>query len=69
MNPDLTLLSDKDLEALSSGKIELMSDAGLAILAGEQPKAAPKQMTAKEEVQSAFGFDKPKPQTQSAGDL
>jgi hypothetical protein len=69
MNPDLTLLSDKDLEALSSGKIELMSDAGLAILAGEQPKVAPKKMTAKEELQSAFGFDKPKPQTQSAGDL
>jgi hypothetical protein len=69
MNPDLTLLSDKDLEALSSGKIELMSDAGLAILAGEQPKVAPKQMTAKEEVQSAFGFDKSKPQTQSTGDL
>lgn len=70
MNPDLTLLSDKDLEALSLGKIDLMSDAGLAILAGEQPKVvAPKKMTAKEEVQAAFGFDKPKPQAQSAGDL
>lgn len=70
MNPDLTLLSDKDLEALSLGKIDLMSDAGLAILAGEQPKvAAPKKMTAKEEVQAAFGFDKPKASVQSSGNL
>lgn len=70
MPPDLSKLSDKDLEALANGDMASVSDAALAILAGEEPKlAAPKKMTAKEEVQAAFGFDKPKPTVQATGDL
>lgn len=70
MQPDLSKLSDKDLEALANGDMASMSDAALAILAGEEPKlAAPKKMTAKEEVRAAFGFDKPKPTVQATGDL
>lgn len=70
MPPDLSKLSDKDLEALANGDMASISDAALAILAGEEPKlAAPKKMTAKEEVQAAFGFDKPKPTVQATGDL
>lgn len=70
MPPDLSKLSDKDLEALANGDMASISDAALAILAGEEPKlAAPKKMTAKEEVQAAFGFDKPKQTTQATGDL
>lgn len=70
MPPDLSKLSDKDLEALANGDMASISDAALAILAGEEPKlAAPKKMTAKEEVQAAFGFDKPKPAAESSGDL
>lgn len=70
MPPDLSKLSEKDLEALANGDMASISDAALAILAGEEPKlAAPKKMTAKEEVQAAFGFDKPKPTVQATGDL
>lgn len=70
MPPDLSKLSDKDLEALANGDMASMSDAALAILAGEEPKlAAPKKMTAKEEVRAAFGFDKPKPTVEATGDL
>ena len=70
MPPDLSKLSDKDLEALANGDIASMSDSALAILAGEEPKlAAPKKMTAKEEVQAAFGFDKPKQAARTSGDL
>lgn len=70
MPPDLSKLSDKDLEALANGNMASMSDSALAILAGEEPKlAAPKKMTAKEEVRAAFGFDKPKVEMQSTGDL
>ena len=53
MNPDLTLLSDKDLEALSAGKIDLMSDAGLAILAGEAPAVEKKKPDAKQLLKEA----------------
>lgn len=61
MSLDLTKLSEKDLDALLANDFGAMSDAGLAIITGETPKAAPqKKMTAKEEVQAAFGFDKPK---------
>jgi len=70
MPPDLSKLSEKDLEALANGDMASISDAALAILAGEETKlAAPKKMTAKEEVQAAFGFDKPKPTVQATGDL
>lgn len=40
MQPDLSKLSDKDLEALANGDMASMSDAALAILAGEEPKLA-----------------------------
>ena len=61
MSLDLTKLSEKDLDALLANDFASMSDAGLAIITGETPKAAPqKKMTAKEEVQAAFGFDKPR---------
>lgn len=70
MPPDLSKLSEKDLEALVNGDMASISDAALAILAGEAPKlAAPKKMTAKEEVQAAFGFDRPKQATRTSGDL
>lgn len=71
MQPDLSKLSEKDLEALANGDMASISDAALAILAGEEPKlAAPKKLTAKEEVQAAFGFDKPKQTAaESSGDL
>lgn len=70
MSLDLTKLSDKDLDALLNNDLGAMSDAGLSIIAGEQPKlAAPKKMTAKEEVQAAFGFDKPKQTMRTSGDL
>ena len=70
MQPDLSKLSEKDLEALANGDMASISDSALAILAGEEPKlAAPKKMTAKEEVQAAFGFDKPKTTVQATGDL
>ena len=43
MPPDLSKLSDKDLEALASNDISKVSDAGLAILAGEAPRKKTKQ--------------------------
>ena len=43
MPPDLSKLSDKDLEALASNDISKVSDAGLAILSGETPKKKTKQ--------------------------
>jgi hypothetical protein len=70
MSLDLTKLSDKDLDALLNNDLGSMSDAGLSILSGEPVKfAPPKKMTAKEELQSAFGFDKPKQTTRTSGDL
>lgn len=67
MPPDITRLSDDDLKALASGNLEAMSTAGLRLLSGEVAPA--KKLTAKEEVQAAFGFDKPKTNVQSSGDL
>lgn len=70
MPPDLSKLSEKDLEALANGDMASLSTAALTILAGEEPKlAAPKKMTAREEVQAAFGFDKPKASVESSGNL
>lgn len=70
MSLDLTKLSDKDLDALLNNDLGSMSDAGLSILSGEPVKLVPpKKMTAKEEVQAAFGFDKPKQTTRTSGDL
>lgn len=43
MPPDLSKLSDKDLEALASNDISKVSDAGLAILSGETPRKKTKQ--------------------------
>lgn len=60
MSLDLTKLSDKDLDALLNNDLGSMSDAGLSIITGETTKVTPKKMTAREEVQAAFGFDKPK---------
>ena len=61
MSLDLTKLSEKDLDALLANDFGSMSDAGLSIITGETPKLAPpKKTTAKEDVQAAFGFDKPR---------
>jgi hypothetical protein len=63
MELDLTKLSNKDLDALLNNDLASMSDVGLSIISGEAPKLPPvKKMTAKEEVQAAFGFDKTKRQ-------
>jgi hypothetical protein len=43
MPPDLSKLSDKDLEALAGGDITKVSDAGLSILSGETPRKKTKQ--------------------------
>lgn len=67
---DLTKLSDKDLDALLNNDLGSMSDAGLSILSGEAPKLAPpKKTTAREDVQAAFGFDKPKANVETSGSL
>jgi hypothetical protein len=68
MSLDLTKLSDKDLDALLNNDFASISDAGLSVISGET-LAAPKKKTAKEELQSAFGFDKPKASARSSGDL
>ena len=67
---DLTQLSEKDLDALLNNDLASMSDVGLSIISGEVPKLAPpKKTTAREDVQAAFGFDKPKASVQSSGNL
>lgn len=67
---DLTKLSEKDLDALLNNDLGSMSDAGLSIISGETPKLAPpKKTTAREDVQAAFGFDKPKANVETSGNL
>jgi hypothetical protein len=67
---DLTKLSDKDLDALLNNDLGSMSDVGLSIISGEAPKLAPpRKTTAREDVQAAFGFDKPKASVESSGNL
>lgn len=50
MPPDLSKLSDKDLEALAGGDITKVSDAGLAILSGETPR----KKTGQEQIKEAL---------------
>lgn len=70
MDIDLKKLSDKDLDALLNNDLASMSDVGLSIISGEAPKLAPpKKTTAREDVQAAFGFDKPKANVETSGNL
>jgi hypothetical protein len=70
MDIDLKKLSDKDLDALLNNDLASMSDVGLSIISGEAPKlASPRKTTAREDVQAAFGFDKPKSNVESSGNL
>lgn len=74
---DLSKLSDKDLEALASGDLASMSDAGLQIIAGGQATPAPKVskspyagMTKQEIVDKVMEMPKvPTMETGSASDL
>lgn len=74
---DLSKLSDKDLEALASGNLASMSDAGLQIIAGGQATPAPKVskspyagMTKQEIVDKVMEMPKvPTMETGSASDL
>ena len=51
---DLTKLTDADLEALNSGDLTKVSDAGLAMLQAEAPKV-PAQQPAQAEEPSILG--------------
>lgn len=53
MPPDLSKLSDKDLEALVNGDMGSVSDSALALLAGES-LPTPKKKTAPEELKEAL---------------
>lgn len=51
---DLSKLSDADLEALNSGDLSRVSDAGLSVLSGESPAPAKKERTWHDDLKDAY---------------